>query len=134
MSFALSEQNRKHIAFSLPLIRSHKERLIEAMETSLHAAGEEPGQGTIAAMVLVDLLLREAGTLVATGHIGDVSDTRSLHRAVDITGRHYSRFGDALVAILADTLGPHFPREAAAAWCDLFWAIIRAVTADTVDA
>ncbi|WP_114952063.1 hypothetical protein [Sphingosinicella terrae] len=137
MSFILSDQNRKHIAFSLPLIRSRKEPLVEAMEIRLQAArerDEDPGQSAITAMVLVDLLLRQAGHLVETGRLGDLSDTRVLHQAVDIAGRHYSRFGDALVAILTDVLGPTLPREVSAAWCDLFWAVIREVTADTIDA
>ena len=76
-------------------------------------------------MLLVQLLLDRVRSLVETGEFGAVDGLFDEHRALGIDGRHYSRFGDALVPILRDVLGPGAPREIAGLWCDTFWSLIR---------
>ncbi|MGZ8347416.1 MAG: hypothetical protein ACXWUP_09930 [Allosphingosinicella sp.] len=132
MSIVLNEQSRRLLAQSLPLLQSNRDPIAEAMEVSLAAAaepGEAFGQAEVTAMILLELLLAQGRALAETGHPLRVEGTLDEHRALDIGGRHYSRFGDSLVAILRDVLGPGLPREVAAAWCDAFWSVVHAVTA-----
>ena len=77
-------------------------------------------------MVIVDLLVRQASLIAETGDVAGLETVAAEHRSLEIEGRHYSRFGDALVPILRDLLGPRVPREVPSAWCDTFWAVIRA--------
>lgn len=129
MPSPVSDRTRSLISRSLPLVQQRRDQLVEHMERNLAAAETEVepyGQAELTAMVLVELLLVQARTLVESARFGPLDDVRFEHRALDIAGRHYSRFGDALVPILRDLLGPTSPREVAAAWCDTFWAIIRA--------
>jgi hemoglobin-like flavoprotein len=78
-------------------------------------------------MVLVELLLDQAHGLIETRMPRRLGGTLAEHRALGIDGRHYSRFGDALVPILSDLLGPNVPREVPVAWCDAFWTIVRTI-------
>ena len=129
MSVAISDRTRSHLSQSLPFVEQRKEGLVNRMEANLRAgeADEEPyGQSEVVAMILVDLLLAQARNLADTGEVADLRDVKEEHRALAISGRHYSRFGDALVPILKDLLGPRLPREVASAWCDTFWAVIAA--------
>ena len=59
---------------------------------------------------------------------------RREHETLGIAGRHYSRFGDALVPVIRDVIGRGTPREVSSAWVDGFWAMIRAVQADPAKA
>ena len=129
MSSPVSDRLRSLLARSLPLVQQRRALLIERMERSLAAAeteAEDCGQAEVTAALLVELLLGEVKHLVESGRFGDLATVTAEHRRLDISGRHYSRFGDALVPILRDLLGPIVPREVAGAWCDTFWAIIRA--------
>ena len=133
MSFVIDESARNILARSLPLFHSNRDAIAEAMEASFRAArasGDAFGQPEIAAMVLVELLLAQGRSLVDRGRTEGLEDTLAEHRALGISGRHYSRFGDALVAILGDVLGPNLPRIVPAVWCDAFWVVIGAVTAE----
>jgi len=129
MNSPVTTRMRSLLARSLPLVQQHKTMLVERIEKSLAAAEsrDEPfGQAEVAAMMLVELLLDQARGLVESGAFAPLADVAEEHRALGITGRHYSRFGDALVPILRDLLGPIVPREVAAAYCDLFWTVLRA--------
>ena len=128
MSSPISDNARHILARSLPFVQHHKDRIIERMELHLRGAvGDvEPfGQSAVAAMLLVQLLLDQARSLVESGEVAAADGIRDEHRALEIDGRHYSRFGDALVPILRDVLGASVPREVAVAWCDTFWAVVR---------
>ena len=129
MSAATSERTRQFLSQSLPFVQQHKEHLINRMEANLRAngAGNSPyGQSEVTAMILVDLLLNQARALSELGELGDLQDVADEHQALAISGRDYSRFGDALVPVLKDILGPKLPAEISSAWCDAFWTIVRA--------
>ena len=128
MSSALSDNARDILARSLPLLDARKDRITERLENHLRGAGgdEEPyGQSEVAAMLLVQLLLDQARSIVETGQIAAGEGIGDEHRALEIDGRHYSRFGDALVPVVRDVLGSDVPREVAGIWCDIFWAVVR---------
>lgn len=128
MSSPISDNVRDILTRSLPLVRSQKDRIIERMELHLRGAGgdEEPfGQSEVAAMLLVQLLIDQARNVVETGEVAATNGIRDEHRALEIDGRHYSRFGDALVPIVRDVLGESLPRGFAGAWCDTFWAVVN---------
>jgi hemoglobin-like flavoprotein len=128
MSSPISDKARDILARSLPLLKPHKDRITERIELHLRSAGgeKEPfGQSQAAAMLLVQLLLDQARMLVETGESAACNGIREEHRALEIDGRHYSRFGDALVPVLRDVLGANVPREVAGIWCDTFWAAVR---------
>lgn len=117
------------LARSLPLVQCHKDALLEGLEAALRH-GEEPGeafgQAEVTAMMLTALLIDQATGLVRRGALGDLDGIAAEHRALDIDGRHYSRFGDALAPVMKDVLGPTLPREVPAVWCDTFWRVIKA--------
>ena len=128
MSEAVSNRTRSLIARSLPLVQQRREALVERMEVALaelDPKGRAIGQAEVTAIVLTDLLLDEARQLVESGAFGPLGSMAGEHYLLDITGRHYSRFGDALMPVLRDLLGPIPPREVLAAWGDTFWAIIH---------
>ena len=133
MSPPVTNRTRTLLSRSLPIVRQRKELLLEATERSLASAEEREapsGQAETTATILVELLLEQVRSLVQSAALAPLGDTAERHRALGITGRHYSRFGDALVPVLRDVLGPTVPREVAAAWCDTFWTIIRAAQAE----
>jgi hemoglobin-like flavoprotein len=133
MSVVIDESARNILARSLPLLHSNRDAIAEAMEASFRAARASEdrfGQPEVAAMVLVDLLLAQGRHLADRGRTEGLEDTLAEHRRLGISGRHYSRFGDALVAILGDVLGPNLPRIVPAVWCDAFWVVIGAVTVE----
>ena len=129
MSEAVSTRTRSLLARSLPLVQQRREALVERMEAALAELDTEDstiGQAEVTAVVLVDLLLDEVRQLVEAGTFGPLSYVPGEHYLLDISGRHYSRFGDALMPVLRDLLGPIPPREVLAAWVDVFWAVINA--------
>lgn len=128
MSYPISDHARDMLARSLPLVHPRKDRIIDRMELHLRGAADDEesfGQSEVAAMLLVQLLLDQVRNLVGSGELAAADGTRDEHRALGIDGRHYSRFGDALVPILRDVLGASVPREVAGIWCDAFWTIVR---------
>jgi hemoglobin-like flavoprotein len=132
MSSQVRPRLRSLLVRSLPLVEQRRDLLVDAMERHLAAIATEEeafGQPEITAMLLVDLLLREVRALVETAEFSGLAGTAAEHRALEINGRHYSRFGDALVPVLRDLLGPVTPRAVASAWCDAFWAIVRTAQA-----
>ena len=125
---SVDEPARQIIARSLPLLDQHRDLLIERVEASFRASTDEAAQRPgVAAMMLVDLLLAQARNVAQMGRLSDLSDLAARHRAFSISGRIYSRFGDILIPILKDSLGPTLPAEISSAWGDLFWTIIREI-------
>ncbi len=130
MPYSTSERTRSIIAGSLPLVRSHTDQIMSYMETHLRGIGgsdERFGQSEVAAMMLTQLLIEQAAEIAERGSLQVPVGLASEHRALDIVGRHYSRFGDALVPVLKDVLGPGVPSEVTAAWGDAFWLAVRAI-------
>ena len=78
-------------------------------------------------MILTELLLKQSAAIAEGREMADVNSVAREHWSLGIEGRHYSRFGDALVPILLDVLGPNAPREVASAWCDTFWAMVHPI-------
>lgn len=125
MSNILSPHVRNVLSRSLPMVRQHKDELIEKMERSLRVSGDaDPRVSQGIAIGLVEMLLDQAHSLTASG-LPRPARPGDDHSALDIEGRHCSRFGDALVPALSDLLGPNVPREVPTAWCDAFWTILR---------
>lgn len=126
----IEDMTRRRLALSIHLLEAHKDQFVEAVEAMFRPhedPGEEMGQTEVTTMVLTELLLVQARSLVDTGALSIPETTAAEHLFLDITGRHYSRFGDGLVPILRDVLGPSLPSDVAAAWGDTFWAIIAAI-------
>lgn len=133
MSEMITDAARRRLAQSLPLVQSHKDELTEGLEASLRPAdplSEAFGQSEVTAMTLIELLIDQAKEIVESGRVHPPADLVAHHQALDITSRHYSRFGDALMPLLVDTFGPRLPREVATAWIDAFWATIRAASVE----
>jgi len=129
MSDTISIRSRSALSRSLPLLQQRRDQLVARMETALAELDTKDsaiGQAEVTAVILVELLLDEARQLVASGAFGPLGHVPGEHYLLDINGRHYSRFGDALMPVLRDLLGPVTPREVLAAWVDTFWAILRA--------
>jgi len=117
------------LARSLPLVQRHRDELLEGLEACLRGSegpDEAFGQAEVTAMMLTELLIEEAAHLVGSGTFSALADVAAEHRALDIDGRHYSRFGDALAPVMKDVLGANLPPQVPAAWCDTFWRVIRA--------
>lgn len=125
MSVATIAANRAHLSHSLPLVLQHRDQLLERLEAQLVQveADGDAQKASVAAMVLFELLLDAARSIVARGEPTPAPDLAAEHAALGIGGRHYSRFGDALVPALKDI---SLPAPVAAVWCDSFWAAIRA--------
>ena len=94
----------------------------------LGESNQNPGQSEINAMILVEMLINHTRHLLETGKLDDVAHIANEHAELKITGRTYSRFGDVIVPILKDVLGPNAPSVVPGLWCDMFWRIIREVT------
>jgi hemoglobin-like flavoprotein len=128
MSIQLSDQTRDLLAQSLPLIQHGKDRLIDGLGTYLRTFdNEKEDDSELVAMMLTEMLIGQSAQLLQSGTLNDAGDLKQEHEALEIKGRHYSRFGDALPAVIRDVLGPNVPRAVGAAWGDAFWAIIRTV-------
>ena len=127
----VGDSARDVLARSFHSIQSHREQIIDAMRDSLVAseATDDPfGQSEVTALLLVDMLLAAGRNLIDRGEAltdGMAASMLSEHRSQGIQGRHYSRFGDALVAVLRDVLGPQLPGAVSATWCDTFWSVVR---------
>lgn len=134
MTKPMMDDGARHILYqSLPVLATHKHQLIDAMQESLAAVEgpDEPfGQAEVTAMMLIEMLVAQTSELLERGTLSDPARMIADHRANDIVGRHYSRFGDALVPVMRDVLGARLPRELPAIWCDTFWTIIRTAHAE----
>ena len=132
MTDLISETTRERLACSLVLVQANRAALVEGMKRALLSSEgrEEPlGDTQTMAQMLVDMLVGEAWRVVSEGSAADLAAYASEQAVLGIDGRHYSRFGDALVPLMRDVLGLSFPAEMAGAWVDTFWALVRAVVA-----
>lgn len=131
MSPVLSDLSRQMLSRSLPLVQAHKHEVIDHMQGALELAesDQNPGQSEISAMILVAMLINQVQHLLDTGEFDNLAQISDEHAALHITGRTYSRFGDLLVPVLKDVLGPSVPDEAPGAWNDVFWRVIQKATA-----
>jgi hemoglobin-like flavoprotein len=127
MSPLLSDRTRQIFSQSLPLFRARKHEVIDRMQACLALAepDQKAGQSAINTVILVEMLVHQAGHLLRTGKFDDLAHIPGEHAELGITGRTYSRFGDFLVPILKDVLGPNTPSMVPGLWCDTFWRIIR---------
>ncbi len=123
----IEEMTRRRLAQSIHLVEAHKDQLLEAVEAPLRSQeqqDEDIGQAEMTARILTDLLVAQARMVVDAGALDIPPMTAAEHHLLGISGRHYSRYGDALVPVLRDVLGPNLPADVAASWGDAFWAII----------
>lgn len=130
MTDLISETTRGRLAASLVLVQANRDALIAGMGRALlfSEGRDEPfGQAELAAGSLVDFLIGEARHLVSEGSTGNLADHVAEQSSLGLDGRHYSRFGDALMPVMRDVLGPSFPADMAGAWIDTFWTLVRTV-------
>ena len=134
MSAILSDQSRQMLSRSLPMLQARKHEIIDRMQACLAVAepGQNAGQSEINAMILVEMLINQVSHILETGEFDDLAHVPSEHAALQITGRTYSRFGDVLVPILKDALGPNVPSAAPGAWIDVFWSVVRESSSQAV--
>jgi hypothetical protein len=130
MSNRLSENTRKSLFRSLAAVENNKLPITIAMTGSLAAAEAEGGsldRSETIVVILLEMLVEQAKHLIEGRDVQDLEAQARRHQQYGIAGRHYSRFGDALVPVLRDMLGPNLPRGFASAWCDAFWFVIRSI-------
>lgn len=126
---AVSARTRTILARSLPAVRQHQEEIVELIGAGLRGVagpGEPSGKAEVTARLLTSLLIKQADLIVYSGRPGDLNSVAGEHRSAGIDGRHYSRFGDVLVPVLRDVLGPRAPSHVPSTWSDTFWLLIRA--------
>ena len=131
MSPLLSDRSKQLLSQSLPLVQANKHEMIDRMQAVLALAepDRDRGQAEINAMILVQMLINQVSHILATGEYDDLVHIPAEHTMLKITGRTYSRFGDALAPILKDVLGVNLPGTVSGAWVDSFWSVIREATA-----
>jgi hypothetical protein len=127
---AISETTRDNLFHSFAAVEAAAPAIKAAMVTGLASAeGEAPPfeRSRSIASALVDMLIGQARRMAEGRGPSDVAAIVAEHRALGIEGRHYSRFGDALVPVLRDAVGPRLPGAVTSAWGDAFWSVIRRV-------
>ena len=127
----VTEDVRFRIAQSIPVVERHRGEITQVMQNRLVAieGAEEPfGQGDVVAMMLVSLLIDCGSDIAAFGGTRDLRPTAAEHGRLGIAGRHYSRFGMALAAVLREVLGPRLSPQIVSAWCDTYWFIIAGIS------
>ena len=123
----IGEDVRLWLAQSVSELDSHRDVVTRRMHErlqQLETPDEDFGQAEVTAILLVGLLIDCGCDLAAYGGIRNLDATRRQHQQMDIDGRHYSRFGDALAPVLREVLGVRLARNSPAAWCDAYWYII----------
>ena len=123
MSVVIGAANRAQLSQSLPIVLQHRAHLLDRLEAQLAQidAGSIGNSGT-AAPALVEFLIDAARSIIESGELAQDPDVLALHDALGISGRHYSRFGDALIPTLKDI---SLPTAVATIWGDVFWSAIR---------
>jgi hemoglobin-like flavoprotein len=130
MSSSISESTRTNLFRSIAAVEAAAPAIIDGLAASLARAEGEAAPFTRAraiAGLLVQMLLEQAAPMIERRELSGVGEIGAAHAAQGIDGRHYSGFGDALVPVLKDALGPRLPGAVASAWCDAFWLVIRLV-------
>ncbi len=129
MSPALSLRTIEILKASLPAVEAHRPAITSGMAASLAAADPEEGakRATGVAASLVGMLIEQVRSLTEAGEWHDIEAIRREHARTDIGRFHYTRFGDAIAAVMVDSAGAVLPKRVGGAWVDAFWAIIRQV-------
>ncbi|HET9640865.1 MAG TPA: globin domain-containing protein [Allosphingosinicella sp.] len=130
MSTMISEKVRDNLFHSFAAVEAAVPAIRAAMIPGLALAEGETAPFARAggiATTLVEMLLDQARRLAEGRRPRDVEAIADRHRLLGIEGRHYSRFGDSLAAVLKDAIGPRLSSEVTAAWGDAFWFVIRLV-------
>jgi len=133
MSNILNPMTRILLVQSLPSIEIGEDELRRRMSASLTRSRHDPELSDtpdLVAALLVTFLVEQVRHVLEAGEPKDFQPFRAEHRRHGIDGRHYSRFGDALVPVLSDILGPTYPRAAVEAWSDAYWALVRRLQQD----
>ncbi len=133
MNDIVSFRTRTLLTQSLRAVQSGQERIELALGTSLARSERDPELSDtpdIIAAILLNFLIEQVRHVTETGEPRKLDLHRAEHRLHGIDGRHYSRFGDMLVPVLRDTLGPSHPRATAVAWSDAFWAVVQQLRQD----
>ncbi len=130
MAKLISENSRKALFSSLGSVEAHRPAIVAALAGSLaaDAEGEDRDRSELIVILLMDMLVEQARYLSQGRPPQDLHDHVVRHERNGISGRHYSRFGDALVPVLRDVIGPGLPRSVANAWVDAFWLVIQTAT------
>lgn len=131
MSTEVSERTIEVLRGSLPAVNAHRSAIIGGMSASLAAAHRAQDEWRVSriATSLVDALIDEARRLTSGDDPGDSRAIRIEHARQGIERSHYSRFGDALAAVMTDSAGTTLPKTVGGAWGDTFWAMIRRLAA-----
>jgi hypothetical protein len=130
MSNSISENTRTNLFRSMAAVEAAAPAIVAGLTASLAKAEDEPAPFPRASAIagsLVAMLLEQATHLIDGREPRNIAEIDAAHRARGIDGRHYSGFGDALVPVLKDALGPRVPAAMVSAWCDAFWFVIRLV-------
>lgn len=124
----VTDQVRFRLAQSMPVVERHRAEILRSIQnrvTSLEAPSEAFGEGDVAVMMLLELLIACAGDIAAFGGTRRLEQTAREHARLGIGGRHYSRFGMSLASAMREALGLRLSPKIVSAWCDTFWVIIR---------
>ena len=133
MNDIVSFRTRTLLSQSLRAVQSGQERIELALGTSLARSERDPELSDtpdVIAAILLNFLIEQVRHVTETGEPRELDLHHAEHRLHGIDGRHYSRFGDVLVPVLRDTLGPSHPRATALAWSDAFWAVVQKMRQD----
>lgn len=128
MSPVLSEQARRMLSQSLPLVQAHKHEIVDRLDAALARAGSDrdPPPSGIDAKTLIEALVGQVRQRLGAANLADRPHPRIA--MLPAARRACSRFADALVPILKDALGPDAPQGAPAAWNEAFWELVQAET------
>jgi hypothetical protein len=124
----VSTNTRTLLVQSIAAVEGAQDKMLQRLSISLARSEQDPelsDKPDRMASLLLSFLLKQVKHIIEAGEPRDLDVDRAQHRLSGIEGRHYSRFGDALVPIFRDALGPTYPRATAAAWCDAFWGIVQ---------
>jgi hypothetical protein len=128
MTKPLPPPTRFLLVQSRSVIAAKRERIRDRLSAYLARSQSDPELASnpdLVATRLVDLLVDQVGVILETGVPAQLDRHAAEHRLHGISGRHYSRFGDALVTVIREALGPTYPRNTASAWGDAYWWITR---------
>jgi hypothetical protein len=128
----ITEDLRVRLAQSMPAIGRRRAAIVADLQFRMvptDRSGQGPAPDLIAA-TLLELLIQGGSDMAAFGALRSLAEVRKQHAKLGISGRHQSRFGLALGPALRHVLGLSISPESAAAWCDTFWLLVRALERD----
>ena len=128
MTNIVTPEARTLLVQSLHAVGAREDEMRASLAAALARSDQDPELSDTpeaVAAVLLRFLIEQVSHVLGGGEPRDLALHRREHRLNGVVGRHYSRFGDALVPVLRDVLGPTYPRATAAAWCDAFWSLVQ---------